>query len=83
MYTIKQELKMFAKKLIEDRAAIRIYVNEHASGDQEDWLAKAIFNSRIFAIKKACDLLRQIDTSPTEIDDLETRLMLKELEMSM
>ena len=82
MQTIKQELKTFAKKLMDDKIDIRTYVKEHTTGDEEEWLAKAIFNSHVFAIHKACNLLRDIAVDSIEIDALESKLMIADLNKS-
>lgn len=78
--TIKQELKAFAKQLIEDKVFMRTYTKEFATGDEADWLAKAIFNTRIFAIRRACDMLRDVSKEPIEIEELENKLMRQELD---
>lgn len=80
MKTIKQELKDFAKQLIESKIAIRTYLSEHVKEDPTEWLAKAVFNGHIFAIRRACDMLRDVSTDPMEIEALESKLMIQDLD---
>ena len=80
MLTIRQEIKLEAKKILDKKRLVNNYVNEKDNNDPITWLSKAILDSHVFAIIKACNLLREISSDKEIIEEIENRLIIEQLD---